>query len=221
MLAWCGCDDEQLLIDQKCRESIGMKRKAQLRKQQKKRREDAREKARNTQRREPRFMVLLQDRNTGNITPENAREAYRLLTAEAWVQPAYHPLGRFQQCYLNVDWCVSENGGSKVLGWWVDLNSGAAARNRNKYAHINLEGHAIWKSPDGQFVDVTANPERRAYHFIPHEAVVDYFNGGVTFHDTLLLANAWNVAKHAHTQAERDYAKRMTKLVVPVKSLPG
>lgn len=195
-----------------------MKRKVQIRKQQTKRRKELRKKALKSQRPEPRFMVVLQDTTSGSITPEQACHAYRLLATKAWVQPTYHPVGRFQQCYLNVDRFITENGGSKVLGWWVDLNSGAAARNSNKCAHINLEGHAIWMSPEGHLVDVTTNPEGRAYQFIPHEAVVDYYNGGITFHDTLLLAKTWDIAKHAQSQSARDYARRMTKMIVPVRA---
>jgi hypothetical protein len=196
-----------------------MKPRTQIRKQRKKRRKEARERAFVNQNSEPRFMVVLQDRTTATLTPEQAREAYRLLAAEAWVEPTYHPVGRFRQCYLNVDRLIAEHGGTKVLGWCVDLNSSATDRSRNKYAHINLEGHAIWRSPDGQLFDVTTNPEERAYRFIPHDAVVDYFNGGITFHDTLLLANCWDVAKHAPSEAARAYAQRMTKTVVPIRVL--
>ena len=68
---------------------------------------------------------------------------------------------------------------------------------------------------------MTANPEDCAYRFIPHEAVVDYFNGGITFHDTLLLANTWDVVKHAQSEAARAYLMRMTKTVVPVRVPAG
>lgn len=188
-----------------------------IRKQEKKRRRDMREKARGIEPREPRYMVVTQDLNTGRVSPEQAREAYHLLVTKTWIEPVYRPAGRFQQCYLNVDRVIDKHGGTKVLGWVVDLNSGAAARCRNKFAHVNLEGHAIWKTSEGQYVDVTANPESRAYRLIPHEAVCDYFNGGITFFDTFLLASTWNVGAHAPTESLRAYMRRFTKLVVPVR----
>jgi hypothetical protein len=101
----------------------------------------------------------------------------------------------------------------------VDLNSGAAERSRNTFAHVNLEGHAIWKSPEGEFVDVRQNPESRAYGFIPHEAVCDYFNGGITFFDSYQLARTWIAEAVGPTPALRAYSRRFTKLVMPVREM--
>ena len=62
-----------------------------------------------SQKPEPRIMVVMHDRTTGTLTPEQAREAYRLLATKAWVEPTYHPSGRFQQCYLTVDRLIVEH----------------------------------------------------------------------------------------------------------------
>lgn len=50
------------------------------------------------------------------------------------------------ECFSVVDACVAKYGGQRVLGWTI--------WERPK-VYIEAEFHAIWKSPDGQFFDIS------------------------------------------------------------------
>lgn len=52
-----------------------------------------------------------------------------------------------RQCYQNVYRLVTQRGGEVVLGWMVDLVPGV---------YIELMHHAIWRTPGGELLDVTA-----------------------------------------------------------------
>jgi hypothetical protein len=126
----------------------------------------------------------------GRITPEMIWEAYNKLKNHDFSYPEFSPTGPFQRCFLNVQECVEGHDGEMVLGWQVDQNSGAAQFSENCFAKINLEAHAVWKTPDGRLVEVTNNPEKKAYPFIIHDKVQPFTDGSIQFVDSFILARA-------------------------------
>ena len=139
------------------------------------------------------------------LTRAIAREAFELLEAGRTVRQLLGAGGEPRRCFANVLRCVERDGGAMALGWLVKSNSGAAVRNRNVYARLNLEAHAVWCRPDGQLVEVT--DENAGLPFLPHDAVRCPTNASLTFVDTLELAQQWHVPGVDH-------------LIVPVPALP-
>lgn len=136
----------------------------------------------------------------GPITPDMIWDAYKKLKEHDFSYPEFSPTGQFQMCFLNVQQCVERNGGELVLGWQVDNNSGAAQLSENCFAKINLEAHAVWRSPGGRLVEVTGNPEKKAYPFIVHEKVQVFTNGSIQFVDSFIHARA---IRHFDPKAEK------------------
>lgn len=140
----------------------------------------------------------------GRITPEMIQEAYNKLKSHDFSHPEFAPTGRFQLCFLNVQQCVEEHGGEIVLGWQVDENSAVAELSKNCFAKLNLEAHAVWKTPDGRLLEVTNNPEKKAYRFIIHEKVQMFTSGSIQFVDSFIQARA---VRHFDPAAARKIRK--------------
>lgn len=56
------------------------------------------------------------------------------------------PEGQMLQCFLNVPEKVGRDGGAMVSGWEIS---------QLPMIYLEARFHAVWKSPAGQFVDVT------------------------------------------------------------------
>lgn len=147
----------------------------------------------------------------GQITPDMIREAYDKLKNREHVLPEFVPMGPFHTCFLTVTACIRNFGGKMVLGWMVDEHSAVAKTCENCFARINLEAHAIWRSPDGRLMEVTNNPEGKCYRFIPHETVQPFTNGGIQFVDSFLLAKTL----HHFDPAEE---KKIRRIIVHASS---
>jgi len=161
-----------------------------------------------TKTRYPSYVVAtIHVESKGRITAEMAWEAYNKLKNHDFSYPELSPIGQFQMCFLNVQQCVERNGGEMVLGWQVDKNSGAAQLSKNCFAKINLEAHAVWRTPDGRLVEVTSNPEKTAYPFIVHEKVQVFTNGSIQFVDSFILART---IRHFDREAE----KKLRRIIV-------
>ncbi|HGE8501470.1 hypothetical protein ACYZFV_01530 [Serratia ureilytica] len=61
--------------------------------------------------------------------------------------PVFTPSMPLNNCYWNVDLLVRKHGGSSVLGWRFSAT---------KHSHILAVHHAVYHTPEGEVVDVTA-----------------------------------------------------------------
>jgi hypothetical protein len=75
--------------------------------------------------------------------------------------------GRVNECYQNVDNYVLKNGGQRLLGWCIWEWSGVL---------LEAEAHAIWKSPNGCYIDITPHEDKEQKILFLHDQNL-FFDG--------------------------------------------
>lgn len=84
-----------------------------------------------------------------DITPEIQELCQSISEYEPVFVPVIaDPKSLINECFYNVDAYIAKHGGQRVLGRsiWQRAN-----------VMIEAEAHAVWKSPDGELVDVTSH----------------------------------------------------------------
>lgn len=107
---------------------------------------------------------------TKETTPRNVTDAITTLcnaihpTVEPYFVQCYpFPGTALNECFPNVNSVISTVGGEAITGWaiwqWANIM-------------VEAEAHAIWKSPDGQLVDITPhNNNENQILFLPDDTV--------------------------------------------------
>jgi hypothetical protein len=91
---------------------------------------------------------------TNEKTPATITAAVRTLASDishgslSFVTIKPFPASRLIFCYENVEAVVAEQGGERIFGWKI-----WECRHWIKAVH-----HAVWKSPDGDLIDITPEP---------------------------------------------------------------
>ena len=80
------------------------------------------------------------------------KDFYPTISSE---EPFYVPIkperyAKDNDCFLNVEEKVRRDGGTQVIGWAIWYWEGVL---------IEAEFHSIWKSPEGEYIDITPNEE--------------------------------------------------------------
>lgn len=74
------------------------------------------------------------------------RKAFKLQEEASWVEVIPRKDSVLDDCYMDVERQVNECGGALIYGWQIW---------EWPYVMIEAEFHAVWKNPEGKFIDVT------------------------------------------------------------------
>lgn len=119
------------------------------------------------------------------IVPD-AKPEYVSVEAQEWSLPS--------ECFPNVERMVQEHGGQQVNGWaiWQWAN-----------VLVEAEAHSVWRSPEGQLIDITPHVyEEREILFL-RDAVMVY-QGNTIASIRLALTSSPLVAELIWLLNERD-----------------
>lgn len=119
------------------------------------------------------------------IVPD-AKPEYIQVEAQGWCLP--------MECFPNVERMVREHGGQQVNGWaiwqWANIL-------------VEAEAHSVWRSPEGELVDITphVNGENKIL-FLRDDDVV--YKGGAISSIRLGLTSSQLVAEFIWLMNEKD-----------------
>ncbi|MGJ8661723.1 MAG: hypothetical protein ACSHXL_06775 [Bacteroidota bacterium] len=139
-------------------------------------------------------------RSPSNIT-DDTRSFARQLSQEGQVieitcQP--HRGAIVNECFDTVSNYVEHNGGERVLGWFIG---------EWPNAFLLAELHAVWRSDDGEWLDVSRHPiQQRRILFVPDSSsVVPEIQQENQFHplsDNQVVASYIDSERKAHLAAD-------------------
>lgn len=112
----------------------------------------------------------------------------------SYVTVVSNSLGNNSNCFINVSLVVNKLGGKAVMGWavwqWANIM-------------IEFEAHAIWETPEGEYLDVTSHETETAILFLPDPSVV--YSGKVIPSKRFPLSSSPLVAEMISLQETKDY----------------
>jgi hypothetical protein len=123
-------------------------------------------------------------------TSEVLLDAYHAAKDESqWLFLPYYPLPMGSvdhQCWKNVEKAVELWGGEMQPGWYFHRDPMVA---KNYMADIEAIPHAVWRSPEGHLIEVSADCEGAP--FFPSQVVLPYMALNVGFCDDLFHASSY------------------------------
>lgn len=124
-------------------------------------------------------------------TVAHLEDAYRAATLQAqWIELSYRKLPvrtKPYQCWFNVQKAISAWGGSMQCGWLFRIDP--VEESKNCLADIETRPHAVWRSPKGELIEVSA--DCRGMQFLASDVVVPHLAINVGFVDSLMLARTY------------------------------
>jgi hypothetical protein len=124
---------------------------------------------------------------SGEVTPEQARSCYEHLSTSAPVRLEQQAVGQRSRCFTNVEKHVRRHGGESVMGWIVAGR--CPGPNRNRLAASEAIAHAVWRSPEGQLIELT--PGHAQDEFFPDPSTPQAACT-IYFVDSFDLAKRWH-----------------------------
>lgn len=109
---------------------------------------------------------------TPTTPPEITSKITALCNSIAPSKPQYipvHPTAncKINDCFHNVDMVVQQNGGASVLGWTIWQRANVL---------IEAEAHSVWKSPQGNLVDITPHSHNEEQILFLEDHSIHYYN---------------------------------------------
>jgi hypothetical protein len=104
--------------------------------------------------------------------------------------------GQRGQCHMNVDGWVQRIGGKRIAGWLLERSNALMVKGIWIWSF-----HSVWKTPEGEIVDVTRDPtyEGKDFTTVWFDARRDVdFKKGTSFNNIVIFENKTAAAPFGH-----------------------